>query len=476
MFRGTNSARALRSVLILLVLLAGVSRAPAASPASKLPTAQEIDGILKELSGITGFRIKKRLPFALITREQVNKYIQEQIRESVKPDEIRAEEMTLKKFGFVPANFDLKKTTIDLLTEQAAAFYDFKRKKLFISDWATENMRDVALIHELAHALADQNFPIKRFLDKAGDDSESSLARQSVVEGQASWLMLEVAARRVGKTLADEATATRALNSDNDSSDEDYPVFNNAPLYLKRTLTFPYSDGGRFQQAVFLHDGTEAFSRVFRDPPVSSAQIIHPERYFEKIGLATPDLPKAAKRARTFVEGAMGELETHILLEQYAGADLADELGPKLKGATYRIDEWKPDHRFTLVYASEWSDEDASSQYFEAYQAVLSRKWKRVEITNHSADRISGKADDGYFTLFREGTRVLSEEGFADPFGSPVRDQNGLVVTAPRHALGWVLPGRHVAAGLLQSPLERFTRENYCCRPRGNRLREKTAF
>ena len=165
-------------VLAAAVLLTGAWQAPRATlpatPASKLPTAEEINSILRELSDITGFRIRKQLPFELITRDEVNKYVKEQIKESVKPDEIHAEETTLKKFGFAPADFDLKKTTIDLLTEQAAAFYDFKRKKLFISDWATENMRDVALIHELAHALADQNFPIKRFLDTGSDDSEVS--------------------------------------------------------------------------------------------------------------------------------------------------------------------------------------------------------------------------------------------------------------------------------------------------------------
>ncbi len=207
-------------VWLIIALLSGASHslaAPVASP--KLPTVEEINSILKELSDVTGFRVRKELPFALITREQVNKYIREQIKESVKPEEVRAEEATLKKFGFAPPGFDLKQTTIDLLTEQAAAFYDFKRKKLFISDWATVNMRDAALIHELAHALADQNFPIQRFLGKVADDSEESLARQAVVEGQASWLMVEVEARRAGRTLADPQTARQYLRSDDDSPD-----------------------------------------------------------------------------------------------------------------------------------------------------------------------------------------------------------------------------------------------------------------
>src|SRR6185312_5559581 len=299
-------------VLALLVTLLGGWQAPSTAQ-SKLPTAAEIDSILKELSDITGFRIRKQLPFESITREQVNTYLKEQIRRSVKPDEIRAEETTLKKFGFVPPDFDLKQTTIDLLTEQAAAFYDFRRKKLFISDWATVNMRDVALVHELAHALADQNFAIEKFTTKGPENSEASLAREAVVEGQASWLMIEVGARRNGRTLADPDTARQLLNTADlsqpsgapasDSQTGEYPVFNKAPLYLRRTLTFPYDDGQNFQQAVFLHEGKAAFAQVFRDPPISTAQIIHPDLYFAHAPLANPALPKPIRHAKPFVAG-----------------------------------------------------------------------------------------------------------------------------------------------------------------------------
>jgi hypothetical protein len=416
MLWGVNTSRMWRCTgLAIILILTGAWQKPRVATQPKLPTAAEIDVVLKELAGITGFHVRKQLPFALITRDQVNQYLKEQIQQSVKPDEIRAEETTLKKFGFAPADFDLKQTTIDLLTEQAAAFYDFKRKKLFISDWATVNMRDVALIHELAHALADQNFNIQKFTNKGADNSEASLAREAVVEGQASWLMLEVGARRTGRTLADPQIARQFLETDADTQQNDYPVFNNAPLYLRRTLMFPYDEGEKFQQAVFLHDGMAAFARLFRDPPISTSQIEHPERYFEHTPLASPDLPKPIKHAKPFVAGAMGELETRILLEQYVSAEVAGELGPKLKGADYRVDESKPGHRMTLVYASEWTGGDAAVQYFEAYRKVLRGKWKSLDVTVDSADRFAGKSEDGYFAVTREGNIVLSKEGFEQP-------------------------------------------------------------
>jgi hypothetical protein len=410
-----RAARALAIFLAALLLAPLVGFQTRAAVSDRLPTAAEIDSILHELSSITGFRIRKQLPFALITRDQVNEYLKDQIRRSVKPDEIRAEEATLKKFGFAPADFDLKQTTIDLLTEQAAAFYDFRRKKLFISDWATVNMRDVALVHELAHALADQNFPIQKFSNKAEDNTESSLAREAVVEGQASWLMIEVGARRAGKTLGDPKTARELLETDASAQSSDYPVFNKAPLYLRRTLMFPYDDGEKFQQAVFLRKGKDAFAEVFRDPPVSTAQIIHPERYFDHVALASPELPKPAPHAKPFVSGSMGELETRILLEQYIDARTAENLGPKLKGSEYRLDKAKTGDRTTLVYLSEWSDAESASQYFEAYQTVLRTKWKTLEVTGKTPERFTGKSEDGYFAVIRDGNKVLSKEGFESP-------------------------------------------------------------
>lgn len=354
----------------------------------------------------------------MVTRDQVNRYLKEQIKRNVKPDEIRAEEVTLKKFGFVPPDFDLKKTTIDLLTEQAAAFYDFHRKKLFISDWAAQNMRQAALVHELGHALADQNYSLEKFLGKGDDDSEDSLARQTVVEGQAEWLMLEYAARRIGKSLKDPDTAAEFLKDDDggsDDGDKEYPVFSNAPLYIRVTLMFPYEEGERFQEAVYLKDGPKAFSEVFLKPPSTTAQVLHPDRYFNSVGGTSPVLPKPAPHTKPFVEGTVGELDERILLRQYIDKDAADELAPKLKGGAYRIDESNPDHRMTLLYVSEWEDEAAASEYFEDYQKVLRGKWKQLELTSQDPMRIAGHSEDGYFSVTHIGTHVLSKEGYAEP-------------------------------------------------------------
>src|SRR5258706_8631678 len=115
-------------------------------------------------------------------------------------------------------------------------------------------MQQTALTHELAHALADQNFNLERFIRQGGKSDDSGLARMAVMEGQATWLMTEVMARGAGQSLASNPSLLDAVSGVAESSAQ-FPVFNSVPLYLRETLVFPYTEGARFQDAVFRKMG-----------------------------------------------------------------------------------------------------------------------------------------------------------------------------------------------------------------------------
>jgi hypothetical protein len=254
----------------------------------------KIESSLKALKDITGLDARKRIDYDLITRDKVNQFLKDQIRDSIKPEELRAEEITLKKLGFAPPDFNLEKSTVDLMTEQAAAFYDYHKKKLFLTDWAPSAMEQPALVHELAHALADQNFHLQKFISSAGPSDDSSLARMAVMEGQATWLMTEVQARSLGQSLLSSPGLLEAASSLAEAGTSQFPVFNSVPLYLRETLVFPYTEGAKFQDALIRKLGTAGFAEVFRRPPTSSQHILHPEKYFDHVEPTLPPLPSVS--------------------------------------------------------------------------------------------------------------------------------------------------------------------------------------
>ncbi len=383
------------------------------------PEAQKLCGeanrIARELTQISGMQLKHQVPCDFISKEKINEFLRKRVKDVAKPDEIRAEELTLKKFGLVPQDFDLARNTIDLLTEQAAAFYDYEKKKLFITETTSQESQEPVLAHELSHALADQNFNLAKFIHQGRKSDDGSTARLAVMEGQATWLMSEYLARKMGQSLK-ESPALVAMMSKMTESSGQYPVFDQAPLYLRHTLVFPYTKGMLFQHAVYERDGMNAFAEVFRKPPLSTQQILHPDKYFANLKPADPELPDPhlPRGYKGLVGGSLGELEHGILLEQYTTKAHADELAPHWRGSSFELRENKKAGRAVLLYSVEWDTEAAARDYFDAYRQMMAKKWKLMKVTSEEADAITGTGDDGAFELRRKGALVTSVEGM-DP-------------------------------------------------------------
>jgi hypothetical protein len=386
----------------------------------------EIGDIASRLADISGLRPLAKIDYGRISREQVRQLLEQRIRESVKPREILAEEAALKKLGFAPADFDLKKTTIELLSEQAAAFYDFHKKKLFVIDSGSGEDQHIALVHEIAHALADQHFHLEKFIRRAGKDDDSELAREAVMEGQATWLMSEYGARQSGRSLIKSPLLAKLMSNMNETAGGQFPVFDRAPLYLRETLLFPYVKGMLFQQAIVEKMDKAAFAEVFRRPPENTQQVLHPEKYLARVKAVRPAFPAFASRRsyRLFTGGELGELDHQILLRQYADEKEAAAIAPEWRGGRFRLFELKgrrthtaaPDwRRMVLAYSSRWSGVEPARRVFDLYQKVLAGKWENFLVTSRSADQVAGQGDDGYFLLRREGDRVTSLEGLPAP-------------------------------------------------------------
>lgn len=388
--------------------------------AALVPTAgaqsvcDQVPAIARRLTEITGLQLKHPVPCDLISKDQVNHFLKKRVKEVASPEEIRAEELTLKKFGLVPPDFDLAKSTVDLLTEQAAAFYDFDRKKLFITETTAGESQEPVLAHELSHALADQNFNLAKYTRQGRSSDDAATARLAVMEGQATWLMTEYMARRNRQTLVGhpEMAASMAALSDSAGGSQ-FPVFDNAPLYLRKTLVFPYTKGMMFQEALVEHSGKQSFAEPFRRPPASTQQILHPDKYRSGEKPAQPALPDPhlPHGYKGLVAGTMGELEHQILLEQYVGKDAESRIAPHWRGSVFELRENKKVGRVVLLYAVEWDSEDVARRYFTAYQEVLRKKWKHMTVASAETDSVSGNGDDGRFVLERKGAVVTSMEG-----------------------------------------------------------------
>jgi hypothetical protein len=372
-----------------------------------------IDDAVADLAAITGWKPLKKVQHDTMNRVALKLYLEQKVKEEIKPEELRSEELALKKLGLVPQEFDFARTMVDLLTEQAAAFYDYRKKKLFLLEGGDPASQSMIVTHELAHALADQRFDLAKFIKK-GKSDDSSLARMAVMEGQATWLMMESGSRKAGMSMKDMPGAMLDIaSSSSEALATQYPVLGKAPLYIRASLMFPYSEGLRFSHTVFQKEGQAGFSRVFRDPPLSSQQIMHPDIYFAgtaPIDLPLPKLPDERNWSMV-TSGSLGEFDHAIMLEQYSGKEQAKEIAPNWRGGSAAIVEHKATKRPVLLYASEWATPENARRMFEEYRKVLKGKWKRMRVDTDTATSLTGSGDDGDFRVSLAGTRLSSVEG-----------------------------------------------------------------
>jgi hypothetical protein len=402
----------------LLPSLSHISAAPQSSSQQLLGQADEV---LQQMSELTGLPIKSPLKKQIISRAEVEKYLADNVRVEMTPQEIHIQEATLQAFGLVSPDFNLEKFLISFYTEQAAGFYDPHRKTMFIADWVEPDMQRLVLSHELTHALQDQSFDLERFLKAVRPDDDASNARQAMVEGHATAAMIQqlIAPLKLEDMPSLEPLMAMVIHQQY----EEFPAFNRAPFFFRLQALFPYVEGMGFMQGGLQAGGWKRLNSLFDDPPHTTKEIFEPEAYFEKQQLPKISLPHPASlagiRGLTFLtENTLGELGYYAVLGQLISEDEAKSVARGWLADRYLLYERAGAGQggglpqYALVAQTRWSSAEVALAFFRDYHSILARKYPDLAPDQRStADRFIGTAANGQVILLRQGDQCLWAEG-----------------------------------------------------------------
>jgi hypothetical protein len=406
-----------------------------------------VDEILAFDSKQTGLPIKKQVKRRLTSRDEVEGYLTKHMKdEDVK--RLQRSELVLKKFGLLPRDFDLEKLLVALLREQVAGYYDPKTKTVNLLDWVPMEEQEPVMAHELTHALQDQAVGLDKWMKRGEKDlgetrkdptsadienDEMDDTREAVVEGQAETVMLQYELAPVGRSILDSPDLVDAMESQMANGTDDSKVFKDAPIFLRESLTFPYSYGLKFEVKLLERGGKEkAFAGVLANPPHTTRQIMQPETYLagEQIAsMPVVDFKHDFKDYMKFDIGAMGEFDVAVLIEQYAGKKLSERLYPEWRGGYYYAARPKADTTapLGLMYVSRWSDAEKAAEFAEIYSRSLAQRYKKSEEVGaassgqtpaqhpkYKIDLLQGRhawtTDEGAVVIEQQGDTVLVTE------------------------------------------------------------------
>ncbi len=377
------------TILAFLLIHTSFLKAQQAAPAPSTPAsgkntaefAATADEVLKDMSEITGWKLKTPLKKTMRSREEIHAYVLKQMDDEKDAKERYASTRSAEAFGLIPKGFDLENFLVELLTEQIAGLYDPKAHEFYIADWIAPEDQRMVMSHELTHALQDQQFSIEPWVKAARPNDDAELARESVLEGSAMAGMLDYTLRDKGLKLRELPDIDPEIFVGDLSAT---PMLKKAPPFIKDSLMFPYFSGLTFSMSILKADGWNGFAGVFARPPANTQQIMHPELY--RVGKVAPpiklELPAdfPGKPWVLLEENYMGEFGWKEVLKQFLDEERAKNLSVDWNGDIYATYEWKDAKRLLLVTRVRFSTPEAAGRFFGQYSEALEKKY--VDRTN----------------------------------------------------------------------------------------------
>ncbi len=347
-----------------------------------------------------------------MTRSQLKDYIVAELEKEVSDEEMKRMDRALKVFGFVPASMNVEELLINLYTEQIGGFYNARTKEMFLiledpvkrtiltrwfkgDEFNTAEQR-TTLSHEMTHALADQHFDLSALDNATRHNEDMAMAVAALVEGEATLVMMS-------EMLKGEATSELLVQIEPARMDATFQILNvtmsifggrtmrTAPSIFRRTLVFPYHKGIVFVLHLTNRNGWDAINQAFRDPPLSTEQILHPEKYWGErdvpTGIELPELAEQLGDAWTSLgSDTLGELQMSILFERHSTGDAA---AAGWDGDRYEVYE-RADGQLGLTWFTTWDSPQDAAEFADQ----VSRYFVELRAGDNTEGRAATKLDD----------------------------------------------------------------------------------
>ena len=325
---------------------------------------QSVQQMMPAVERATHLRFKQRPVVLRRTRVQVRDYVIHKFDDDLPPAELAGAQAAYRLFGLIPDSLDLRRSMVDLLTEQVAGYFDPDSNALYIPTDIDPSQARVVISHELVHALQHQYLNLDSLVELKRQNDRRTAA-QSILEGQASLaqILVLMPEQRI-ESLPNFWDLRTALGA----QQQGMKVFGSAPLWLRESIIFPYLGGAEFVRWFEReYPGKQPYGALM---PISTEQILHPARYAagdrpDRLAFVSPS-PDTVR-----YEDGLGEFEIRLLLEQYLGDDSTAALvATGWNGDRYRVLGRGAD---VLVWYTLWDDAASGARFFRG----LVRAWAK---------------------------------------------------------------------------------------------------
>jgi hypothetical protein len=351
-------------------LIAGLLLISAAAPTLR---ASSLEADMKTVERLRGLTFDHPVAQKTITRAELPQVLRAQLEKSMpySPDDY---ELVLHSLQLVDAGTtDVVGRMLTLYESQVLAFYDPLTHTYFALDSLppaasgfgdNEMMQTSVVIHELTHALQDQHFHAGARDLALQKNTDGGLALHALMEGEATFVMLDYLLDRAGQKIDDVLANPEMLSMLTSSlNGADKTMDASTPKYFAESLKFPYAEGLNLVIEGYRRGGWKMVNAMDENPPRSTREVLHSSDYFARLAsgaAAAPFNDKSTLPAVLTVEH-LGEFHWRFLVGE-AGSGWVDDRVTIAQNASCDP---------TVLVDTRWENAAAAKAFRDAYAAFL---------------------------------------------------------------------------------------------------------
>jgi hypothetical protein len=330
---------ALVVALAAIGLLTGKDE-PAPRPTAAVPAGPRlsVERVAHRVERIRELRFERLPRLRSVSAEQARAAALTEFDRYVSRPEQEAGERLLKLLGLLPADASLRDTLAQATASEVGGYYVPRTGTLaLVRDAGLQGvLGEVALAHELVHALEDQHFGLEPGAGQLWRDRAT--ARSGLTEGTATLAMVEYLAASQGADELSGELRERVLDRIGELA---IPAAGGLPRYVRESLVFPYAAGAALVNRIQGGGGWAAVDEAFGARPVlSTEQLMHPEKYGsgdDPVTVRLPDLGDRLPPGKRLTRGDLGEFDTEQFLREGNGRERSGRAAAGWGGSAFEL-------------------------------------------------------------------------------------------------------------------------------------------
>jgi hypothetical protein len=435
-------------MLPFLVLLSAAHAAPAPEDQVDVLVSAQVRSLMATISALRKLEFEREVPVTVESPEDIRAESMEDLQEPEAQEALEAMRATLRAFQLAPPGADVGAAYADIMKESLGGYYSSDERRLVLVEhqgaMSTAGLQPnseeaMTAAHELVHALQDQNFDLWNMLNRELMDDDVDLALGALVEGDASLAMLEYTNPGSWRALEPLQRADLVEMMSGETVLDADSALGRAPRILRESLLFPYGHGLAFVAGLHETGGWARIDQAFAQPPLSSEQILHPERYTADtpdwpIRLELPDLaPLYGEGWRAVEENTFGEAGIRSVLRDHLPHGSSREQRAAAGGwggDRYVVLRGPSDDAWSGVWLTTWDSADDAREFLAiARDEVASLAGSALAHRGGAWQATNGR---GTWSVSQSGNDVLLLLGAPAPVAPDLRSA---LAQVPRHRL-----------------------------------------